>query len=249
MNTPAAAFVRPLGWILGIALVLGTVLLVALNLNLVAKPPEFPDSATLVDRLLGSQDFRHTIWPFDLAANLLLCVGLIAAVPFVWLTSAGIDPGDPRRRFLVAMTVTGAFVGIVATLAYVGAVKVTIDTAYCDCGFKEQESISQFWALSLVSGSRDWLLDGTATLIAVGVAVAGRAFSQAMGRGPAAVMPVSWTLLSYLAAATLALGAVLQITGIGDPAGSLISAVATGVLLPIWSIWLARRFSTAETHA
>lgn len=108
MTTSSAGYGRPLGWLLGIAMILATILLLAVNLNLITKPPEFPSSATLVDRLLGSQDFRHAVWPFDLASNLLLCLGLVAAIPLAWLISAGLDGTDGRRALIAGPIVSGA---------------------------------------------------------------------------------------------------------------------------------------------
>lgn len=241
MRLDADRYVRTLGLVLGVALVLATGLALALSLDLIVAPPTFPDSSTLVDRLLGHGTFLRSIWPFDLASNLLFAVAMVAGIPFAWLIGTRVARQD-RRAMMVGLFVSGAVLGIVAAVGFVGARQVTIDTAYCDCGFKEQEVISQFWAVSLLLGTRAWLLYGAAILVAIGVAIGGRALSMADDAGETPVMPPKWGVVSYLSAAALGGGALLQIAQVADPAGSLISAAGTGVLLPLWSLWLARDF-------
>src|SRR6266487_655223 len=138
---------QTLAWVVAVAFFLGTVFFAVDRLNLVAQPPTFPDTANLVDRILASIDYRHSIWPVFLATNLLFALGFAALVPFAFAMPRG---GEGSQRPLgPALLALGGVLGAVASLVTVGSVDPSISIPYCDCGFKEQEVISQAWALMI----------------------------------------------------------------------------------------------------
>ena len=112
--------------------------------------------------------------------------------------------------------------------------KASIDTAYCDCGSKNEEIVSQVWAEMVIGSSVTLLVDLSAIVAAAALAIAARAFG---GRG----MPVGWAWLSYLTAALLVASVLIGFAEVGDVADWL-SLVTIGILVPIWAVWLGLRF-------
>jgi hypothetical protein len=119
-----------------------------------------------------------------------------------------------------------------------GAVKATIDLNYCDCGFKNEEIVSQVWALMLAQSASTMLVYVVALLAAAAVIVAARTFA---GRE----MPATWAWLSYLTAALLALNVALSFANVGEVSDWLTLA-SIGILVPIWAAWLGLRFDEAD---
>lgn len=208
------------------------------RLNLVATPPNLPD-ANLVQRIEAAGPYRHTIWPIFFATNFLFGVGFAALAGLGIGLAARRPGGEIGRLVLVWFIGLAGILGAVAFLARVGAVQASIDIPYCDCGFKDQEIVSQVWAEMVVDGAVLWLINGASVLAALGAVLAGRLFG---GRE----MPAAWTTLSYLTAILIALAVVLGLIGQGDPSEWLTIAL-TGVVIPAWALWLALRFEAGGT--
>jgi hypothetical protein len=127
----------------------------------------------------------------------------------------------------------GALIGAIAELIVVGAIQVTIGLAYCDCGFKNEEVVSQIWGVMLIEGATGWLLNGTALMLAVGFWMAGTLLRT---RG----MSEAWEWLSRAIAVVFLVPVALSILETGEEVSNLAAALATGILVPIWAIWLGR---------
>ena len=110
---------------------------------------------------------------------------------------------------------------------------------YCDCGFIAEETISQFWSLSIVQGATDWLGYGA---ILFGAIAAGLTATMAGYRG----LPRAWRWIGGSAATLLVVSVVLHELS-DSPAGDLSAAVASGILLPAWAIILAMRSDRIPT--
>jgi hypothetical protein len=205
------------------------------RLNLVATPPDVPESANLVDRVLASIPYRQSIWPVYFATNVLFALGFIALVGLGLALAARIARSDDRRHLLQWTLVTAGILGAVGQLVLVGAVKASIDIPYCDCGFKNEEIVSQVWAEMVVQSAVQLLVDAAGLLAAAGIVVAARAFA---GRA----MPASWAWLSYLVGAIVVLNAVLDFTGIAGDANEWLLTLLTLVLIPAWALWVAASF-------
>ena len=224
------SFGRILLWIFAVCLVLATLLALALGFDLLVKPPEIADTLDFPSRLEAIHPFHVAQWPFDAASTLLFVVAfgalLLAAGSIASLAGA-----DGRADILKSAIVASGLLGVAGGLLYVGATQVTIDMPYCDCGFKTEEVISQFWAITVVQGATDWLNYGAIAFGAIGVGLSALVLGD---RG----LPQYWRWVSWGAAVLLVLSILLHEVS-DTPAGDLVIAVATGILLPAWAIILA----------
>ena len=236
MTVPSA--VRRLGVTAAVLFFAATVLLLVDRFDLVYRPPDIPESANLVERILAQIPYRHDIWPIYFATNFLFGVGFVVLTGLAVMLGSRIEPADPSRHLLVWTLGAAGLLGAVAQAVLVGAVQVSIDTPYCDCGFRDQEIVSQVWAEMVLQGAVMWLINGAALLAAGGAVVAGRVFQD---RG----MPRMWSVLSYGLAALLVLAVVLGVAGQFDPAEWL-SAALTGIVIPAWALWLGLRFDVTR---
>lgn len=144
------------------------------------------------------QPYRPACWPLDEISHLLFVLAFGALVlmagPFAALV------GQDRRAGLLKHALLGAgMLGVVSNLLYVGATKVTIDQQYCDCGFRVQESISQFWAINIAHGGSQWLGYGALIFSAIALLLSAAILAN---RG----LPAIWRWLSIGAAILLLLG-------------------------------------------
>ena len=151
--------IMPLLWIFAISLIIATILNLGLGFDLFVEPPEIPESTLFPDRLEAIQPFHAARWTYDAAATLFFVIGFGALA----LAAGGVASLGGRHRladvFRASMLVSG-ILGVVAGLLYYGATKVTVDLAYCDCGYIDTELIGQFWALAVVQGATSWVSNG-----------------------------------------------------------------------------------------
>jgi hypothetical protein len=235
-----SAFVTT-SWVLAGAFFLGAVLFALDRLNVVATPPTFPDTANLVDRILGSFGYRQAIWPVYLGTNLLFAIGFGAIVPFAGMLGEQSRDAGASRWIAVGLLAVAGIVGAVASLLIIGAVDVTIATPYCDCGFKETEVVSQSWALSLLSGAHDWLLRGA-------LAAAGLGLFASLRLLPAAASS-SLKLLTQVTGLVLIVSVVAQALGALDPLPDLLTGLSAGILVPAWVALTARTVSATTDRS
>lgn len=232
-----SSVLRTLLWIFAASLVIATVVRLGLGFDLFVRQPAIADTLDLPTRLQELVPFRTARWPFDAVATLAYVVAFGALA----LTAEPISllAGTDRRAgvFKSALLMSGVL-GVAGGLLYLGAAKVTINLAYCDCGFKTQETISQFWAINIVEGATNWLGYGAAAFGAIAVALSALLFR---GRGLSEV----WRWTGVAAAIMLVVGVVLNEI-IDSLIGDLLTAMATGVLLPAWALILATRSNISD---
>jgi hypothetical protein len=229
---------RRLCWIVAGLLVVATALQFVDQLNLYAQPPNLPEAANMVERRLGSADYRSAIWPIFFGSHFLFGLALLLVVPLSYLLGARLPRTDDRRLIMTSMLAGGALIGAIAELIVVGSVQPTIGLTYCDCGFKDQEVVSQIWGVMLIEGATGWLLNGTALMLAGGFWLAGTLLRN---RG----MNEAWEWLSRAIAVVFLVPVVLSILETGDEVSNLLAALATGILVPIWAIWLGRNLGAS----
>ena len=222
--------VRWLAWSVGITFLIGTALQLVDIQNLYATPPAVPDTLNMVERRLAIQDYRVAIWPIFFLGNLSFGVGFVALAGLGLALASGLARGTARRIAITASFVVGGVLGAVAQLVVIGAAQATVDIAYCDCGFKETEIVSQIWAQMVVEGASNWLLNGAAVLAAIGVLAVDASFRRRM--------PAAWSIVSWLTAIGLVATVVVGVLQLGEDLGLYLFLVVSGVLVPIWSIWL-----------
>jgi hypothetical protein len=204
----------------------------------VVPNPQFPDSADLPTRLLGSIDARQASWPFDFVSALLFGVAFAAiALLGRLLTSVG-PSGDGGSNLVGSALFGGGLLGLASQLIHIGSQQVAIDTPYCDCGFKVQETISQYWGLTLIQGAESWLINGAIVFLAIGIALASTALAVVV-RSP------GWRSVSWLTALVAIISVVLSGLELGGDVDQLLIAVLGGILLPLWAVLLARGIGRA----
>jgi hypothetical protein len=227
------AVTRWAAWIFAIGLIVGTILSLGVSNDVFVTPPTFPPNADLPTRLLGSIDFDHAVWPFDLVSSLSLAIGFGALLVLAWSMAAGVPQDDRRRSIMISTLAGAAILGLGSQLVHIGATQVAINVGYCDCGFKEQEAISKAWALMLIGGAQSWLVDGAVLLLAVGMEASAALFAGTL-------MSRDWRLLTHVIALVIVIAVAVSASGLSDAASQVLTGVAGGILIPIWAIWLSR---------
>lgn len=172
---------RILLWIFATSLVLATILALALGFDLLVAPPDIAETLDFPSRLLEIQPFRVAQWPHDAIATLLFVIGF-GALALVAGSIASLADADRRRDILRSAILISGLFGMAAGLLYLGGTRVTIAMQYCDCGFKTEETISQFWALSILQGATDWLNYGAVAFGAIAAALGPSSWATAGSR-------------------------------------------------------------------
>jgi len=202
----------------------------------------FNDAADLVDRLEANRGSDTSAFPvlflgWAATAGVFLVAALLGAALRPWAAAV------PLRDTMTVLFVVAGVIGIGANLLSIGLGQAAT-AGYCDCGYRTEELIAQNYALNVGRAASDWLSIGAVTLVGLGVAAAGR------------IIAVSslWRNLSYLIAIVLVLAAVLRAVAAFvfieaiDPSqiSSLATALAAGILVPIWAVLLARGITDPE---
>ena len=220
---------RWLAWTVGILFLIGTALQLVDFLNLYATPPA-GTPANMVEGRLAAQDYRVAIWPIFAVGNLAFTVGFIALVGLGLALASRVERSRPQRIVIPMTFAVAGVLGAVGQLIVIGAAQVTVDQAYCDCGFKNEEIVSQIWGQMLIEGASEWLVSTAAVLAAIGIVGVDLALRRRM--------PAGWDIISWLTAIGLIATVVVELLEVGDDLGTYLLAVVTGVLVPIWTIWL-----------
>jgi hypothetical protein len=227
-----------LAWIVAIAFVAGSALILLDQFNLFATPPELPEDTNLVDRMLGIAAYRQAIWPVFLWEHILFAAGFVAAVALAWSIAAA-GGGTRTLPIFTALVTTGGIIAAIASLIPLGAVEASVWQLYCDCGFKDTEIVAGVWAQQVSEAVGFWLNRGASIVLAVALVALVREGRTLIG--PALR---TWT---YLTALALVVQPLLGITEIArDPAiEEWVSLLAGAVLVPVWAVWLGRTFDRA----
>ncbi len=203
--------------------------------NLIFQPPTVPDTANLVESVTARLSYRQDVWPLFLAANGLFALGFGALIGLGIALGRRVGRDDDRGVVLLWTLGVAGTLGAVGQLVLIGAVKTTIDIPYCDCGFKNEEIVSQVWALMVVQGASDMLVQVASLFAAAGVVVAALAFG---GR----TMPASWAWLSYAIAIGFVVVGALSVADVLGDVTQWLTVALTGILVPAWAFWLASGF-------
>ena len=222
--------VRWLAWSVGLLFLVGTALQLVDFFDLYTTPPDIPESLNMVERRLAIQDYRVAIWPVFLLSNLATGVGFMAVTALGLALSGHVGRDDSRRVGIAAGLGMAGIFGAVAQLLVIGAAQPTIDSAYCDCGFKETEIVSQIWGQQLIESASRWLTDAAGVLAAIGVVAAGTAFRDRM--------PASWNFFSWLTAIGLVAAVAIPFLQISPELDMWVLVAVAGVIVPIWAVWL-----------
>ena len=223
-----------------VCVVAATLLALGLGFDLLVTPPSIDETLDFPTRLEALQPFRVALWPWDAAATVLFTVAF-AALALLADPIAGIAGADRRAGVMRSAILASGLIGVVSGLLYFGGTQATIAIQYCDCGFKAEEVISQFWARAVLTGATDVLGYGAVAFGALGVALATAVLDPRVGS-------TAWRWIGRAAAVSLAGSIVVQEVS-DTPAGDLLLAIATGLLLPAWALLLARSDAVADADA
>src|SRR5258706_2649560 len=227
------SLVRLLAFVAAVCFIAATLLFLGLTLNLFVPNPQFPDSADLPTRLLGSIEARHASWPFDFVSALLFGAAFSAIALLGRLLTLVGPLGDGRLNPPGSALFCGGLLGLVSQLIHIRSQQVAIDVPYCDCGYKVQETISQYCGLTLIQGAESWLVNGATVFLAIGIALAGAALAGVV-RSP------GWRFVSWLTVVVAIISVVMSGLELGGDVDQLLVAVLGGILLPLWAVLLAR---------
>jgi hypothetical protein len=239
--------VRRLALVLAIVAIASAVLTIMFTFGLPPLPPPPPDIPDLVARIEAYRLGDQKLFPFAflqgvVTMGLFLVAALLGAALRAWARPSGL------RDAMVLLFVVGGSLGIAASVLNV-AVADAAQSGICDCSYKTEELIGQDYALGLGWTVVNWLQIAAVTLVAIGVAAAGRlVFISSMWR----TLSYAIAVLALLAVLIRALAAFVFIEAF-DPfqVSDLLIALAAGILVPIWAILLARGAppQTATTEA
>jgi hypothetical protein len=230
----AMRLVRWLAWSVGVLFLIGAVLQLGDYFNLFTTPPDIPESLNMVDFRLAVQEYRVASWPIFLLSNLATGVGFMVVTALGLALAGYTASGSPHRVGIAAGLGMAGILGAVAQLLIIGVTQPTIDSAYCDCGFKEIEIVAQIWGQQLAESASRWLTNAALVLAAIGVASAGTAFRDRM--------PASWNIFSWLTAIGLLVAVGIPFLQINPDLDLWVLAIVAGVMVPIWAIWLGASF-------
>jgi hypothetical protein len=232
---------RWLCWALVVLTIVSALFTVFFTFGIVVPPPP-PETGDFLTQLEANRLGDQAIFPYVFVESLAtLGVFLLAA-----MLGAALRPrarSVSLRDVMTVLFVVGGSVGVIANAVRIAASNAA-SFGYCDCGFKTEELIAQDYALTIGFMAFTWLSLVAISLVAIGVAVAGRIIEVSS----------AWRTLSYVIAivALLAVGvrviAAFVFIEAFDPfqVSDLLTALAAGILVPIWAIMLARGNTDAE---
>jgi hypothetical protein len=221
--------VRWLAWSVGVLFLIGTALQLVDFYNLYATPPQV-GPVNMVESRLAVQDYRAAIWPIFALGNFAFAVGFVALAGLGIALAARLWSDDSQRIVLLTSLGVAGVLGAVGQFMVIGAAQVTIDMAYCDCGFKNEEIVSQIWGQMLIEGAASWLINAASVLAAIGIVAADMAFRRRM--------PAAWDIVSWVTAIGLIATVVVGFLDLQGDTGFWLQVFVAGVLVPIWTIWL-----------
>jgi hypothetical protein len=221
--------VRWLAWSVGVLFLIGTALQLVDILNLYATPPD-TGAANMVEQRLAVQGYRVAIWPIYFLNNLSFAIAFVALAGLGVALAALLAPPDARRIAIIVSLGVGGILGAAGQLILIGATQVTIDISYCDCGFKETEIVSQIWGQMLLEGAKNWLVNAAGILAALGILAVDAAFR--------ARLAAAWSIVSWVTAIALIATVLVGVLQVGGDLGLYLLVIVSGVLVPLWTIWL-----------
>jgi hypothetical protein len=230
-----------LSWALVILVVISAVVTLLFEFGGLLPPP--PETADFVDRLVFMRTHDERAFPFVIIGSLATLGVYVVGAMLGVLLRAWTGP-SPARDAMTLLLLIGGVVGVTSQLGNIG-VGQAAGPFYCDCGYRAEEVIGLDRALNVGWSVVNWMNMGALTLVAVGIAVAGRLVD---------VSPL-WRTISYAIAGAILFAVALRVlaafvfVAAFDPfqVSNLIVAGTSGILVPIWAILLARGASEPET--
>jgi hypothetical protein len=234
---------RSFAFLLGAAFVLGTILLLLVQLDITVAEPIFHEGEeVLVDNILVRFEHDQAAWAQEATASLLFALGFASVAGLGATLPKLLGGSDGATRLWSTAFVIAGVVGVVAQLLYLGVKEVAISTQYCECALRDPQLIARAEALDLVSNAQGWLTDGFVLVFGFGLIVGGRISMSTLALAAGWRTYTLW--LGIAAIAFVVLGRLLDALSGPDLDLEVISlaltALVAGVLTPIWAVWTAR---------
>ena len=228
-------------WGLTICFVLAGILFILVEAGVVegpGPPPGIPnDYPTNLGYFLADE---RVVFPYEVAAGILFSLGFIALAG-IGVGLRGIaGPRDPMGTITAGCFGLAAGLGVISQLILIGAKRVAIDPAICECKYAAEQTISQHRTLEMIGGASDWLLAGALLLAGLGML----AIPSLVARSR--LLTRSWGQVSQVLGILFVIG-MLGLVFEVDIVFQLIAAVGSVILLPAWSLWLDRQVTRSTT--
>ena len=227
-----ASAARILGWVIGLSLLVGAIIRMALSFEVLGLP-DIPDDADFVDRLLTIYEFQSSVWPLEFTSFVAFGIGFAALASLGPVLRRLASDDDARGGFVMVALLGLGGLGLASQLLQIGSIPFLTSPELCECGLREHEIMAREVVINTIFGVQLWLAVGALMLAAPGIWFAG-------SLGADAGMPQAWRWLSILigvASIVLAVLAVLE----AFPFDQYVLGLTAGILVPIWAIWLASR--------
>jgi hypothetical protein len=222
-------------WILTACFVAAGILLFLIEFDVIhgpGTPPGTPNDYPIhLSYFFADQ---RVVFPYEVAGSTLFAIGFLAF--------AGVGLGlrrlsgsrDPIGTLVAACFGFAGGIGAISQLIFVGAKRVAIDPAVCECKYAPEQLISQDRALEMILGATDWLLAGALLLAALGLLAIPSLASRSN------LLSTGWARASQVLAIVLFVG-ILGLLFEAEIVFDLFAAVGSVVLLPVWALWLDRQ--------
>lgn len=230
---------RALSWLVAATFLLAAVIYLLIAFNLVVPPPEPNPRLNFVESMTASFEHQSRVWPLEIPGTVLFGAGFFALAGLGLVLGRLLGGQAAASLGAAGFGVAGVLAGA-TQLVFLGAALVATNPELCDCVYAPEQVVSQATGLWIILGAQNWMLAGSFLLLAAGMALFAAAPVEAAG------LSRGWARLSQGLAAYLVLTAavsVLQTAVDLGPIPQLIVLVGAGILLPIWTIWLARQLS------
>ena len=227
-----ASAARILGWVVGLGLLVGALIQLALQFELVGGLTE-PPSDDFVDRILTIYADVTNRWPIEFTLHVAFALGFAGLASLGPVLGRLASPADARGGLVMVAFLGLGGMGLASQLLQIGAVPFLTSPELCECGLREHEIMAREVVINTIFGVQLWLVVGALVLAVPGFILAG-------SLGADAGMPPAWrwlSLLIALASIVLVVLAVLE----AFPYDQYVLGLTAGILVPIWAIWLAMR--------
>jgi drug/metabolite transporter (DMT)-like permease len=226
-------WIRALAWALVVLAVVTAIVNLLFVFGNLLPEHDLPD---LVERMIADRGSDTSAFPIAVIGS-LASIGVFLIAALLGVALRGWAPESSLLDAMAVLFLIGGVIGIGSNLMNIATAQAAT-YGYCDCGYKTEEVISLDYALSVGRTMTIWLNIGAVTLVGVGVALAGRLVD----------LSPAWRTLSYLIAVLLIFAVALRVIPTFvfvesfDPyqLSDLATALAAGILVPIWAILLAR---------
>ena len=222
-------------WALTACFVLAGILFFLIEFGVIEGPGMPPGTPNDYPTHLGySFADERVIFPYEVAGSALFALGFLVLAGLGFALRGFVGSRDPIGTIVAACFGFAGGIGAISQLIFIGAKRVAIDPAVCECKYAPEQLISQDRALEMIVGATDWLLAGALLLAAFGLLAIPILTSRSH------LLSTTWGRASQVLAAVLLVG-ILGLLLEADTVFDLFAAVGSVVLLPAWALWLDRQ--------